>query len=158
LRAANATLGRPLAEDVLLRLAAEVGSDVPFFVRGRGAALARGRGERLIDLTLESSMSIAVAWPGTPLPTAQVYAAPGPRATGARLAAAAAGGAGLGGASPAELAASIVNDLGPAAEALLPATRALRLALLARGALAAAVSGSGSAVFGLFPGMPDARR
>ena len=65
------------------------------------------------------------------------------------LAAAAAAGRALSDASPEAVAATVVNDLGPAAEALLPAVRALRLALLERGALAAAVSGSGSAVFGL---------
>jgi len=156
LRAANATLARPLSPSALLQVAAEVGSDVPFFTAGYTAALARGRGEILEELTLKSSLSLAVAWPGAGLSTAQVYGAPGPRASDTELAAAAPAGRALSDASPEAVAATVVNDLGPAAEALLPAVGALRLALLERGALAAAVSGSGSAVFGLFAGDAEA--
>jgi 4-diphosphocytidyl-2-C-methyl-D-erythritol kinase len=150
LRAANATLARPLSPPTLVRVAAEVGSDVPFFAAGHGAAVARGRGEILEELSLKSRLSLALAWPGTGLSTAEVYGAPGPRASDAQLAAAATAARALSDGSAEDVAAAVVNDLGPPAEALLPAVRALRLALLERGALAAAVSGSGSAVFGLF--------
>ena len=50
----------------------------------------------------------------------------------------------------------VVNDLGPVAERLEPGCRALRLELVARGAAAACVTGSGSAVFGLFPDLAAA--
>ena len=150
LRAANAMLARPLGAQALLQVAAEVGADVPFFAAGHGAALARGKGEILEELTLKSSLSLALAWPGSGLSTADVYAAPGARASDTELDAAAQLGRALSDASLEALAGAIANDLGPPAEALLPAVRDLRLALLERGALAAAVSGSGSAVFGLF--------
>jgi 4-diphosphocytidyl-2-C-methyl-D-erythritol kinase len=146
LRAANASLPRPLEMPSLLRLAALIGSDVPFFASGLAVALARGRGEQLQGLTLDRSLSVALAWPGTPLPTAEVYAAPGPRGSVDELDAAAARWRSLRQVAPDD----VVNDLGPPAETLVPATRELKLALLERGALAAAVSGSGSAVFGVF--------
>jgi 4-diphosphocytidyl-2-C-methyl-D-erythritol kinase len=150
LRAANATLARPLGPSALLRVATEVGSDVPFFAAGHGVALARGRGELLEELTLKSSLSMGLAWPGSGLSTAEVYAAPGTRASDAELEAAVRAGRALSDASLEAVAGAIANDLGPPAERLLPDVRRLRLALLERGALAAAVSGSGSAVFGLF--------
>jgi 4-diphosphocytidyl-2-C-methyl-D-erythritol kinase len=58
------------------------------------------------------------------------------------------------------LAALVENDLGAVAEELCPPTAALREQLLAGDALAAAVSGSGSAVFGLFAdgGIAEAAR
>ena len=52
--------------------------------------------------------------------------------------------------SLAALASLVANDLAPVAERLEPGCRALRLELTARGAAAACVTGSGSAVFGLF--------
>jgi 4-diphosphocytidyl-2C-methyl-D-erythritol kinase len=48
------------------------------------------------------------------------------------------------------LAALVANDLAEVAERLCPASAALRRELRTRGALVAAVSGSGSAVFGVF--------
>jgi 4-diphosphocytidyl-2-C-methyl-D-erythritol kinase len=57
----------------LLRVAAKVGADVPFFIAG-GAALAEGTGDRLTHLPNEPGW-FAVAWPGIELSTAAVYAA-----------------------------------------------------------------------------------
>ena len=58
--------------------------------------------------------------------------------------------------SLAALAALVANDLGPVAERSEPGCRALRLELSYRGAAAACVTGSGSAVFGLFPDLAAA--
>jgi len=57
----------------LLPVARELGSDVPFFLRG-GRAHAGGRGERLTPLAEELAW-FAVAWPGIELSTADVYRA-----------------------------------------------------------------------------------
>ena len=54
-------------------IALEVGSDVPFFLRG-GRAHAEGRGERLTQLPDEPQL-FAIAWPGIELSTADVYRA-----------------------------------------------------------------------------------
>jgi 4-diphosphocytidyl-2-C-methyl-D-erythritol kinase len=155
LRLANATLPEPLALEELLTVAAEVGSDVPFFAAGDAAALARGRGEQLEPCAIGGETWAVVAWPGVELSTAAVYAAyrPGERASArvAQLTAAPFAAAGAG-----ELAALVENDLGAPAEQLCPGAAALRASLLACGALAACVSGSGSAVFGLFAGRREA--
>ena len=49
LRGMNKLFGRPLSEKMLLSLAAKVGSDVPYCLRG-GTALCEGRGERITRL------------------------------------------------------------------------------------------------------------
>jgi 4-diphosphocytidyl-2-C-methyl-D-erythritol kinase len=62
LRLANATLPEPLALGDLTALAAEVGSDVPFFVSGHETALARGRGELLEPCPVRAPAWVVVAW------------------------------------------------------------------------------------------------
>jgi 4-diphosphocytidyl-2-C-methyl-D-erythritol kinase len=52
-------------------IAEEIGSDVPFFLRG-GRAKAEGRGERLTQLSDEPAW-FAIAWPGIELATGDVY-------------------------------------------------------------------------------------
>ena len=136
LRVANTLLARPLADRELLEVAAAVGSDVPFFAAGWDAARAAGRGEVLEEAVLPRQVPrfVVVAWPGLALATADVYGAfEQPDSL-----------------RPALLADLGANDLGVAAEALCPASAALRVALERAGAVVASVSGSGSAVYGLF--------
>lgn len=57
----------------LAPVAAEVGADVPFFLRG-GRARVQGRGERLTPLPMIDAW-FAIAWPGIELSTASVYRA-----------------------------------------------------------------------------------
>jgi 4-diphosphocytidyl-2-C-methyl-D-erythritol kinase len=155
LRLANATLREPLPSADLGALAARVGSDVPFFAAGAGAALVEGRGERLRPIAVRSRFALALAWPGVPLATADVYAA----ASAGDLAGAVASIEEAASGDLQALAAAVRNDLAAPAEALCPPTAALRRALArAPGALGAAVSGSGSAVFGLFADRAAASR
>ncbi len=149
LRLANATLPEPLAPGELLALAAGVGSDVPFFASGLPSALARGRGERLEACPLRAAAWVVIAWPGVELATAAVYAGYRPPA-GARERVEGLAAPPFAAASAEELAALVENDLAGAAEALCPTSAALRARLRECGALAACLSGSGSAVFGLF--------
>jgi 4-diphosphocytidyl-2-C-methyl-D-erythritol kinase len=156
LRLANATLPQPLLPADLLLLAAEVGSDVPFFVSGFETALARGRGEVLEPCPVRASAWVVVAWPGVPLGTPAVYARYEPRAdAGERVAALSARP--FASDDVAQLAALVENDLAAPAEALCPPISALRDRLRGHGALVAEVSGSGSAVFGLFDSEEAAR-
>lgn len=156
LRLANATLPLPLPASALLAVAAEVGSDVPFFVSGAPAALARGRGEQLEPCALRAEAWVVLAWPGVTLGTAEVYGRYRPReGSGARVAELTA--APFCAADAGQLAALVENDLAAPAEELCPASAELRARLRAAGALSASVSGSGSAVFGLF-GAVDAAR
>ncbi|MCG8606505.1 4-(cytidine 5'-diphospho)-2-C-methyl-D-erythritol kinase [bacterium] len=61
-----------LAEKDLLRLAAELGSDVPFFIRG-GTAIARGRGEILTSLTKGFDMPVLLIYPEIEISTKWAY-------------------------------------------------------------------------------------
>ena len=54
-------------------MAARLGADVPFFLRG-GRALATGRGEKLRWLPVEPAW-YAIVWPGFGVSTAAVYGA-----------------------------------------------------------------------------------
>jgi 4-diphosphocytidyl-2-C-methyl-D-erythritol kinase len=149
LRLANATLAEPLGAGELLAIAAQIGSDVPFFASGRACALARGRGETLEHCALAAAAWAVLAWPGVELPTAQVYAAYRPPARASeRVAELTAAAFAVAGAE--QLAALVENDLAVPAERLCPQAATLRAALGAAGALVACVSGSGSGVFGLF--------
>ena len=55
-----------------LALAAEIGSDVPFALRG-GTAIGRGRGEKLTRVALDSPFQAIVAVPGWRVSTAKAY-------------------------------------------------------------------------------------
>ncbi|KAB8164328.1 4-(cytidine 5'-diphospho)-2-C-methyl-D-erythritol kinase [Streptomyces sp. 3MP-14] len=131
--------------DVLLALCAELGSDVPFSLVG-GAALGRGRGERLTELPVGGVFHWVFALADGGLSTPAVYRecdrlrgaapVPPPDPDPALLAALAAGDA-------AALAPTLANDLQPAALALRPALAETLAAGRAAGALAGLVSGSG---------------
>jgi len=79
LRGLRALWQLDLSDDALATIAAELGSDVPFFLRG-GCALAEGRGERLASLPDAPSQRLLLAWPPQHAPadkTARMYAAMG---------------------------------------------------------------------------------
>ncbi|MDX6645771.1 MAG: 4-diphosphocytidyl-2-C-methyl-D-erythritol kinase [Miltoncostaeaceae bacterium] len=150
--AANRLLGLGLGGADLEAVAAQVGSDVPFFVRG-GARWAGGRGERLAPEDAPApGFAALLAMPPEGLSTPAVYAAfdrmaPPPPGDG-RCAPEA---------MPA-LAAWARNDLWPAALALRPGLGALARALRAGGARAALLCGSGSALAGLVEDRDAAER
>jgi 4-diphosphocytidyl-2-C-methyl-D-erythritol kinase len=143
LRAANRLYGTPLTGAELSDVAATIGSDVPFFL-GPAVAIARGRGVQLEPGPALPPAAVVLAHPGRPLATRDVYEAYRP--AGPTLARE------LPRSIPSlsALASLVENDLGPVAERLEPACAALRVELVGRGAAAASVTGSGSAVFGLF--------
>lgn len=77
LRLLDQASGDPLGAEALEALAAEVGSDCPFFVRGQ-AAVMRGRGERLEVLPAEVRSSLAgrrlaLVKPPFGVPTPEAY-------------------------------------------------------------------------------------
>jgi 4-diphosphocytidyl-2-C-methyl-D-erythritol kinase len=73
LAAANAGWGLNWPRWQLMELAAELGSDVSFFL-GRGPALCRGRGERIELVAGLPRLFVVVARPPAGLSTARVYA------------------------------------------------------------------------------------
>lgn len=139
-----------LAEEQLSGIAAKLGSDVPFFL-SNGAALAEGRGEVLTPLTAARSVWLAVAYPLAPLSTPSVYHrfsaergsyVPAKNASEDMVAALESGSLG-------EICACLHNDLQEVAFKMCPTARFVRDLLMDAGAMAALLSGSGSAVFGI---------
>jgi 4-diphosphocytidyl-2-C-methyl-D-erythritol kinase len=144
--------GLELGQEELEGMAAEVGSDVPFFLRG-GCCLAQGRGERLEALPGLLMWLVLVVPEGRML-TAQAYAAlerPASPAGGAaaltsevRLAREALERGDL-----AAVAGALHNDFGALEVPELAQTRVAREKLVEAGCLGAAVSGSGTTAFGI---------
>lgn len=136
-------------------LAVGLGMDVPFFLRG-GAALATGRGERLAPLG-SMSLGLVLINPKFAVSTAEMYGRVTPAAytdgAHARDAARA-----LRTHGPARVAASLYNGLEPAARAAYPQIGQMQAALVAAGALGAAMSGSGPTVFGVARSWEQARQ
>lgn len=141
---ARAWGGAPLA--LLRDVAGTIGADVPYFLSG-GTALGLGRGEEIYPLVDLPKHWIVVAQPPYGVSTAEAYAwYDEDRAAGHR--------------EPREpqilpvpwptRAAQMINDLEPPVVRRHPEIGALKTLLREAGAVAAAMSGSGSAVFGLF--------
>jgi len=74
LKALNELAGQPLNVSALENVAAQLGSDVPFFIGGH-AAVARGRGEKLESKPLPAPLDLLLLKPPFPVPTAWAYAA-----------------------------------------------------------------------------------
>jgi 4-diphosphocytidyl-2-C-methyl-D-erythritol kinase len=135
-------------------VAAALGSDVPFFLRG-GAALATGRGEKVEPLR-GRSLGLVLVNPKFPSSTAEMYARVTPAMyTDGGATRALAGSLGR---SAARVAASLYNGLEAAAAGALPQIARMRAALLAAGALGAVMSGSGPTVFGVARSFEQARQ
>lgn len=148
-----------VAPERLARLAAGIGADVPFFL-DPGPRLATGAGERLEPVPLQLDYALVIAAPGQGVSTAEAY-----RRFDSLGAAADISGLEeglreqirrLG--SLEDLAALLHNDLEPAAVSLGADIAHLKKELLDAGAAGALMSGSGSAVFGLFASDEDAAR
>lgn len=61
-----------LSEERLMEIGAAVGSDVPFFFVS-GAAICRGRGEKVTRLPARVVLNFVVLWPGFEISTKNVY-------------------------------------------------------------------------------------
>jgi 4-diphosphocytidyl-2-C-methyl-D-erythritol kinase len=138
---ANATFDRPVADDRLHDLAADLGADIPFFLAD-GPQLGEGDGTTLTPLELSQAFTVLVLVPKdeTKVSTAEVYAAfdewggsAGYDGRRSRLLEALAAG---------DLAGLPPNDL---------ATPSHAEELRRLGAFRADLSGAGPAVYGLFP-------
>jgi 4-diphosphocytidyl-2-C-methyl-D-erythritol kinase len=128
----------------LLEVAGSLGSDVPFFLVG-GTALGLGRGDQLAPVADMPERPVVVAWPDRGVSTADAYSwVTLPKSESVSML-----GFFLGRLD------QLRNDLEAAVEARRPEVAQIRRALLERGALAARMSGSGSACFGVF-GTPGA--
>jgi 4-diphosphocytidyl-2-C-methyl-D-erythritol kinase len=65
-------LGGGIPREALLSAAAGIGSDVPFFLEG-GAAIVSGRGEELRSIPARTDYSLVIVYPGVSVSTAEAY-------------------------------------------------------------------------------------
>ncbi|HVN10100.1 MAG TPA: 4-(cytidine 5'-diphospho)-2-C-methyl-D-erythritol kinase [Patescibacteria group bacterium] len=139
-----------------LRIAGELGSDVPFFLSG-GRAMGIGRGEEIYPLPGVPKRTVVVVSPsGIAVSTRDAYGwlrAPAltTRASARKLTSFCAlcwSGQGD----------SLENDFEAVVFRRHPRLARIHRALLRHGAVGAALAGSGSAVFGVFPSPAQARR
>ena len=134
----------------LERIAADLGADVPFFLCG-GTALGLGRGDEIYPLADTPPLHVVIAYPPFGVSTSEAF--------GWYEADRASQRTGRAGRNPTEQppviwrpeSASVTNDLEPSVLRRHPAIGDVLRRLRAAGAASAALSGSGSAVFGLFP-------
>ena len=141
----------PVKPSQLTDVAAHIGSDVPFFLSG-GTALGLGRGEEIYPLADLPRHWVVLLIPGFGVSTSEAYGwydgepelsraprepqyVPGPWPSRA---------------------AQMINDLEAPIAAHHPEIDQMKAALKRAGAVAAAMSGSGSTVFGLFQKGRDA--
>ena len=141
LRLTRTPPGRPDVE----RLLRGLGSDVPFFLHG-GCALGVGRGEEVYPLPDLPWRWCVLVCPPREISTREAYGWVRPRRLTPRLGAATIANLGL----LQGLFRAAGNDFEPAVFPRYPKLRRLRSALRDGGAEWCALSGSGSALFGLF--------
>jgi 4-diphosphocytidyl-2-C-methyl-D-erythritol kinase len=158
--------GAEVAAEELARLAATLGSDVPFFLAG-GLALVEGRGERVTRLPdpLGGPLGVLLLSPAMAVSTADVFAAydagARPAGSAARLTTghlAAELGAGLATSGLLDRAGILAaaNDLMPATAAVLPALIGFRRAVFRVLGRPVGQSGSGPTLWALYPSIDAA--
>ncbi|WP_195458418.1 4-(cytidine 5'-diphospho)-2-C-methyl-D-erythritol kinase [Alistipes sp. D31t1_170403_E11] len=143
--AVNELFALGLSESELIARAAELGSDTAFFVRNT-PQLCKGRGEVMEPFALDlSGMTLVIIKPDEGVSTREAYAGVQPRIPETPLAERLRR-------PVAEWQGLVTNDFEEHILAAHPAILAAKECLLAQGAVYASMSGSGSAVFGLFDG------
>lgn len=137
-----------LRTEDLRRLGARIGADVPFCVSG-GTALGEGVGDVLTPLPAPPAHHLLLAKPDRSADTGGIYRAYDGRA-GQGEASAEQVVAALRSGSLKTFAGAVGNDLEPVTAELIPEVAAYTRALLQSGALGAAMTGTGTAVYGIF--------
>jgi len=145
--ALNRVWGLRWSRERLAEVGARIGSDVPFFL-GRGRAVGTGRGERLRALTSSGGLAMVLVNPNFPLSTAEVYGRV-PKGWTAEARGTARMVDALRRHSVRGVAGALTNTLETLVEPAVPMIGRMKAALLAAGALGAAMSGSGPTVFGV---------
>jgi len=154
----NDAFGDALSEEEMMTVSGKIGADVPFFLSG-GAALCEGTGERITPIESFQGLFLLLIKPAAGISTPEAYRAYDRSGNGFSII------------SPRDLQIEdylhpqsglsvadrlesmiplLSNDLEPAAEEMIPEIRNIRNFLHEKGAVVAGMSGSGSAVFGIF--------
>lgn len=143
LKAVDALFDLNLCEDDLLTMAAELGSDTSFFVRNT-PQMCTGRGEIVTPADVDlSGFTLVVAKPDEGVSTREAYAGITPSVPDCRLAE-------LVLRPVSEWQGRVKNDFERTVFPAHPRIALLKQAMQMQGAVYSSMSGSGSAVFGLF--------
>jgi 4-diphosphocytidyl-2-C-methyl-D-erythritol kinase len=148
LKRMDALFETQVGEKKLQAMAAQLGSDVPFFLSG-GTALGRGRGEQITPWEPGPEIPLILVKPKEGLSTPAVYQSGkalitlGEKAQGFKDL--------LREKNLRKIAGALFNGLEPATFFLMPEVKLIKEELLAAGVLGALVSGSGPTVFGIAP-------
>ncbi|MDQ3862748.1 MAG: 4-(cytidine 5'-diphospho)-2-C-methyl-D-erythritol kinase [Actinomycetota bacterium] len=146
-------LGLPAGE--LREVGVEIGADVPFCISG-GTALGEGVGEILTPLGAPPEHRLVVAKPPGSADTGEIYRAYDEAKIESARSVDPVASALRSGSLPA-LGAAVGNDLKSVTVGFVPEVAALEQAFLKSGALGASMSGSGTAVYGIFDDEESAR-
>lgn len=143
LKLVNEKFNLGLSESELMRYALQLGADCSFFIHNK-PVLATGIGDVFKDITVDlSPYRLIVIKPTIHVSTKEAYSAVTPDSRGRQLAAAIA-------LPVEEWRDAIVNDFEAGIFSKHPQIKALKTLLYEQGAIFAAMSGSGSSVYGLF--------
>ena len=137
-----------IEREKLFALAAELGSDVPFFLTSP-CALGKGRGERLKVLEPCSKFQVLLVFPGFPIATSWVYQNLRLKLT-KRPNNISILRKNLSLSNITSFGSQLYNDLEPVVIQKFPEVKVVKDELWAWGALGVLLSGSGSTVFGIF--------
>ena len=148
LKALNKYFGFGLNSEELRSFAGLIGSDAPFFIDST-PSFAEGVGNILSEFPLDlGRYRIVILYPDTNISTAEAYAGCVPCPTGLSLRQ-------LLNLPLSEWRGRVVNDFELNIFRSYPQVGRLKVALYEAGALYASMSGSGSAVYGIFDGEPE---
>ena len=136
-----------LTQKKLETLAGEIGSDVPFFIRG-GSALGKGRGEQLVEIHLPNNYWIVLICPDIEISTSWAYQHS--KITLTKNKKIAKFNSLFKNWAPHALRDSLKNDLEGMVFQGHPILKEMKEQLYQRGAFYASMSGSGSTIYGLF--------
>lgn len=151
----NELFGLGLSDEELRKIGLKIGADVPFCLSG-GTALGEGIGEVLRPLPPPPPHYLVIAKPAAGAETARVYQSYDERPKEGNFSASPAVEA-LRRGDLGSLVRALGNDLASVAEGLVPEVRELEEELLRAGALGAVMSGTGTAVCGIFSSEAGAR-
>ncbi|MBA3507887.1 MAG: 4-(cytidine 5'-diphospho)-2-C-methyl-D-erythritol kinase [Betaproteobacteria bacterium] len=135
-------------------LGGDIGKDVPFFIRGAAVCRVSGMGEGITPLRSFPRMHFLIVHPGIAISTADAYRALGQRvwfmSNAARADISSAMARAVRARDVGKIAATLFNDFEACMEHAHPVIKEIKQALLAFGARGALMTGSGSAVFGIY--------
>jgi 4-diphosphocytidyl-2-C-methyl-D-erythritol kinase len=151
IRILNETFDLQLTDEQMQRYAAQLGADCAFFIKSI-PCYAEGIGEKLVPISLDlSGWHIGVVRPDIPVPTKEAFSRIHPHYPELNCREVVM--------QPVETwHNTLVNDFEESVFALYPEIGAIKEQLYKMGATYAAMSGSGSALFGLFKEKPDELR